>query len=176
MKTIAVPTIYRGIDMALLDSPGGRIKLARLDKGLSGVQFLELLENKLGKGNAPSAGHLSHIESGSRKPSIDLAIAIADILEISLDAIYDREVKAKSEPVYTEAVERAADMLQAMDDDMRALLLHNIEVIYSWDQERKELHQEFWEFLNMAQPDPKRRSGIASRLRRGHRTPNTSRA
>ena len=48
--------------MALLDSPGGRLKLARMNKGWSGVEFLRLLEQRVGKEATPSPGHLTHIE------------------------------------------------------------------------------------------------------------------
>lgn len=56
---------------------GSRIKLLRLTLGHSQESFSERLHI--------SREHLSRIESGSRNPSIDLIIEIADAADVTLD-------------------------------------------------------------------------------------------
>ena len=56
---------------------GSRIKLLRLTLGHSQESFSEHLHI--------SREHLSRIESGSRNPSIDLIIEIADAADVTLD-------------------------------------------------------------------------------------------
>ena len=158
--------------MALRDTPGGRMKQARMDRGLSALQFLEILGQKIGSDKVPTPGHFSNLENGKRKPSIDLAIAIADILQLSLDDIYDRESWAEEE--YSPVVKRVADMLESMDEDTRALMLHNIEQIYQWDQERRNLHQEIYDLLTKDKPNGSNRLSVAGRLRSLHRSMHTS--
>jgi len=160
------------LDMALVDTPGGRLRQARADMYLSGVEFLELVNARLGSEKSLSPAHLTHIEKGDRNPSIDMLIAMADVLELSLDYIYDRDVK-KEEP-YSAEVMRAADMLESMDEDTRALILHNIERVYALDQERRELHQEIYDLLTREKPDKKRSLVVTSRLRNMHRSINAS--
>lgn len=170
---------WRVVDPRLWDTYGKRQRLLREDLGWT----QEDLSNRLEKaGVKVGQGYMSVIERTGRIPSGEVVAATAKILGtnpaflllMTDDSAPVGQQATNDEPTYSEAVERAADMLQAMDEDTRGLLLHNIEVVYGWDQERKELHQDFYDFLNMAQPDPVRKSGLTARLRRGHRSPNAS--
>lgn len=55
------------------------IKQARLAKGLSQEEFAEILE--------VSATHVKHMESGHRKPSIDILFLICEHTSLSIDRI-----------------------------------------------------------------------------------------
>ena len=65
----------------LLDTKmvGARIKRFRVDRQLSQEELANLI-GTIGK-------HISNIENGSRAPSLDLLIAIANSLEVSADDI-----------------------------------------------------------------------------------------
>ncbi len=61
------------------------IKQARLVKGMSQEEFAEILE--------VSSTHVKHMESGHRKPSIDMLFLICEKTGLSVDKIlYDSEL------------------------------------------------------------------------------------
>ena len=59
---------------------GTAIRTARLDKQMSQEELAELV------GVTPT--HIKHIESGHRKPSIDVLYKIVNVLTLSLDSIF----------------------------------------------------------------------------------------
>ena len=65
---------------------GQRIKRLRMEKGLTQKRLSEAI------GVGPS--HMSHIESGSTVPSLEVFIAILNALDCSADALLCRETKA----------------------------------------------------------------------------------
>lgn len=65
------------------------IKQARLAKGMSQEEFAEILE--------VSATHVKHMESGHRKPSIDILFLICENTGLSIDNILYGEKHLKEE-------------------------------------------------------------------------------
>lgn len=65
---------------------GQRIKQKRIEKGLTQERLSELI------GIGPS--HMSHIESGTTVPSLDVFISILNTLDCSADELLCRETKA----------------------------------------------------------------------------------
>ena len=65
---------------------GQRIKQRRIEKGLAQERFSEMI------GVGPS--HMSHIESGSTVPSLEVFISILNALDCSADELLCRETKA----------------------------------------------------------------------------------
>ena len=64
---------------------GLRIKTKRIEKGLTQEKLSELV------GIGPS--HMSHLESGKTVPSMDVFIALCNVLECSSDELLCREIK-----------------------------------------------------------------------------------
>lgn len=64
---------------------GQRIKRLRMEKGLTQERLSEAI------GVGPS--HMSHIESGSTVPSLEVFIAILNVLDCSADELLCRETK-----------------------------------------------------------------------------------
>lgn len=65
---------------------GQRIKQQRMEKGLTQERLSEAI------GVGPS--HMSHIESGSTVPSLEVFISILNVLDCSADELLCRETKA----------------------------------------------------------------------------------
>ena len=63
---------------------GQRIKLKRIEKGLTQEKLAELV------GIGPS--HMSHLESGKTVASMDVFIALCNVLECSADELLCKEV------------------------------------------------------------------------------------
>ena len=58
---------------------GNRIKAARKAKGLSQSELSELIDR--------SVGYMSYIETGSKKPSLETLIQIANALDVTIDEL-----------------------------------------------------------------------------------------
>ena len=58
---------------------GNRIKAARKAKGLSQSELSELIDK--------SVGYMSYIETGSKKPSLETLIQIANALDVTIDEL-----------------------------------------------------------------------------------------
>lgn len=65
------------------------IKLARVQMGLSQEQLAEILD--------VTPTHVKHLESGHRKPSVELLFALAQTLHFSLDEIVFPSVSQKEQ-------------------------------------------------------------------------------
>lgn len=65
---------------------GARIKAARIRKGLTQEKLAESV------GIGPS--HMSHLESGKTVPSMEVFIAVCNVLECSADELLCREISA----------------------------------------------------------------------------------
>ena len=63
---------------------GQRIKIKRVEKGLTQEKLAELV------GIGPS--HMSHLESGKTVASLDVFIALCNVLECSADELLCREI------------------------------------------------------------------------------------
>lgn len=77
--------------MNCIDNLGGVIKNARVKKGISQEQLAEML------GVTPT--HVKHMESGRRKPSVEILFAISDKLNMSLDSLLVDECNSKQKIV-----------------------------------------------------------------------------
>lgn len=67
---------------------GNRIKAARKAKGLSQSELSELIDK--------SVGYMSYIETGSKKPSLETLIQIANTLEVTIDELLSDNLSATS--------------------------------------------------------------------------------
>ena len=67
---------------------GNRIKAARKAKGLSQSELSELIDR--------SVGYMSYIETGSKKPSLETLIQIANALDVTIDELLSDNLLASS--------------------------------------------------------------------------------
>lgn len=67
---------------------GNRIKSARKAKGLSQSELSELIDK--------SVGYMSYIETGSKKPSLETLIQIANALDVTIDELLSDNLAAAS--------------------------------------------------------------------------------
>lgn len=67
---------------------GNRIKAARKAKGLSQSELSELINR--------SVGYMSYIETGSKKPSLETLIQIANALDVTIDELLSDNLAAAS--------------------------------------------------------------------------------
>ena len=67
---------------------GNRIKTARKAKGLSQSELSELIDK--------SVGYMSYIETGSKKPSLETLIQIANALDVTIDELLSDNFVASS--------------------------------------------------------------------------------
>ena len=67
---------------------GNRIKAARKAKGLSQSELSELIDR--------SVGYMSYIETGSKKPSLETLIQIANALDVTIDELLSDNLVASS--------------------------------------------------------------------------------
>lgn len=94
------------------------IKQARMAKGLSQEEFAELLD--------VSSTHVKHIESGHRKPSIDILFLICEKTGLSIDKIlYDRDI------CKTELDLEIETLLSLCSENQKALVAKLINAILS---------------------------------------------
>lgn len=86
------------------------IRTARMNKGYTQEQLSELLDI--------TPGHLKHMESGKRKPSVPLLLQMMKLLDFSVDALVFPENTADCvhldglTPRQKEAVSRLVDTLR----------------------------------------------------------------
>lgn len=72
---------------------GKRIKYYRVEKRLSQEELSEMTNI--------TYKHLSNIETGNRRPSLEIVISIANALEVSSDDILTDSLKSSSSPAGT---------------------------------------------------------------------------
>lgn len=136
------------VTMALLDTMGGRIRLARMDKDLNQLELLAKLKEVDSKFDIDPA-HWSRVENNKRGISLELLVAVADLLEVSLDHLtgrpqYGHEV---TEQFVTDEANQVARLTDKMDKDLRNLVLLSAENLKRLDEERKGLHEEIASLL-----------------------------
>ncbi len=69
---------------------GAVIKEARTDKGLSQEQLAEILN--------VTPTHIKHLESGRRKPSVNVLFQLSEILGFSLDSLLEKCNSSEANP------------------------------------------------------------------------------
>ena len=65
------------------------IKAARIAQGMSQEEFAEKLE--------VSSTHVKHMESGHRKPSVDILFKIVELTGMSVDEVISEKTKLENE-------------------------------------------------------------------------------
>lgn len=65
------------------------IKAARIAQGMSQEEFAEKLE--------VSSTHVKHMESGHRKPSVDILFKIVELTGMSVDEVISKKTKLENE-------------------------------------------------------------------------------
>lgn len=65
------------------------IKAARISQGMSQEEFAEKLE--------VSSTHVKHMESGHRKPSVDILFKIVELTGMSVDEVISKKTKLENE-------------------------------------------------------------------------------
>ena len=94
----------------------------RKDKRITQEELAEMLE--------VSPTHVKHIESGHRKPSIEILFEITKILNISLDGV----VFSKNESVRTDTRKEVDRLLDVSDEASLHFILSVLEALREKDQ------------------------------------------
>lgn len=90
---------------------GASIKKARLEKGLTQEQLAELVNI--------TPVHIKQLESGRRKPSVDLLYLLARTLNLSIDSVFFKERV------------KGTDLQDKIERSLVNCSLHELHVIYS---------------------------------------------
>ena len=98
------------------------IRNERKDKRITQEELAEMLE--------VSPTHIKHIESGHRKPSIEILFEIAKILNISLDSV----VFSKNESAHTDTREKIDRLLDISDEASLRFILSVLEALREKEQ------------------------------------------
>ncbi len=98
------------------------IRNERKDKRITQEELAEMLE--------VSPTHVKHIESGHRKPSIEILFEIAKILNISLDGV----VFSKNESARTDTRKKVDRLLDVSDEASLHFILSVLEALREKEQ------------------------------------------
>ena len=98
------------------------IRNERKDKRITQEELAEMLE--------VSPTHVKHIESGHRKPSIEILFEITKILNISLDGV----VFSKNESARTDTREKVNRLLDVSDEASLHFILSVLEALREKEQ------------------------------------------
>ena len=98
------------------------IRNERKDKRITQEELAEMLE--------VSPTHVKHIESGHRKPSIEILFEITKILNISLDGV----VFSKNESARTDTREKVDRLLDVSDEASLRFILSVLEALREKEQ------------------------------------------
>ena len=98
------------------------IRNERKDKRITQEELAEMLE--------VSPTHIKHIESGHRKPSIEILFEITKILNISLDGV----VFSKNESARTDTRKEVDRLLDVSDEASLHFILSVLEALHEKDQ------------------------------------------
>lgn len=131
---------------------GKRQRLLREDAGLTQIELTERV-NKLGV--KVTQGYLSKLEKSKGMPSARLVAGVAKALNanpaflllLSDDPTPRSDTEIEDIEIYSEEVAEACDMIEAMDEDTRRLVIDHVRTVYSWDQERRDLHEKIYSML-----------------------------
>lgn len=96
---------------------GNRIKAARKAKGLSQSELSELIDK--------SVGYMSYIETGSKKPSLETLIQIANALDVTIDELLSDNLVAAS-PVSNTQINQLLSDCSAFEKRVILLLVQSI--------------------------------------------------
>ena len=96
---------------------GNRIKTARKAKGLSQSELSELIDK--------SVGYMSYIETGSKKPSLETLIQIANALDVTIDELLSDNLVAAS-PVSNTQINQLLSDCSAFEKSVILLSIKSI--------------------------------------------------
>ena len=96
---------------------GNRIKTARKAKGLSQSELSELIDK--------SVGYMSYIETGSKKPSLENLIQIANALDVTIDELLSDNLVAAS-PVSNTQINQLLSDCSAFEKSVILLSIKSI--------------------------------------------------
>lgn len=96
---------------------GYRIKAARKAKGLSQSELSELIDK--------SVGYMSYIETGSKKPSLETLIQIANALDVTIDELLSDNLVAAS-PVSNTQINQLLSDCSAFEKSVILLSIKSI--------------------------------------------------
>ena len=96
---------------------GNRIKAARKAKGLSQSELSELIDK--------SVGYMSYIETGSKKPSLETLIQIANALDVTIDELLSDNLVAAS-PVSNTQINQLLSDCSAFEKSVILLSIKSI--------------------------------------------------
>lgn len=96
---------------------GNRIKAARKAKGLSQSELSELIDK--------SVGYMSYIETGSKKPSLETLIQIANALDVAIDELLSDNLVAAS-PVSNTQINQLLSDCSAFEKSVILLSIKSI--------------------------------------------------
>ena len=96
---------------------GNRIKAARKAKGLSQSELSELIDK--------SVGYMSYIETGSKKPSLETLIQIANALDVTIDELLSDNLAAAS-PVSNTQINQLLSDCSAFEKSVILLSIKSI--------------------------------------------------
>ena len=92
------------------------IKNSRLAKGITQEEFAEMLN--------VSSTHIKHLESGHRKPSVDILFSICKITDISIDSI------VLGEKLFSQEIDQQLfSSIQLCSEEEKSLILKLIEAV-----------------------------------------------
>lgn len=110
----------------VLDTFGKRIRALRMDRGLSQVE----LRDRMQKEASVEIGetYISELERSDRMPSLEVAAAMAKVLDVSLDYLGlliedgDSYKRTPAPNYFSEEADRVAEMFDAMRPEQRRAL------------------------------------------------------
>jgi transcriptional regulator with XRE-family HTH domain len=128
-KMIKNSRVSKGMDLMALDTFGKRLRVLRIDREMSQIELRDKMEKCYGVSIGET--YISELERTARTPTLEIAAAMARVLDVSLDymglliddatASYRRETGM---PVYfSEEADQVAQMVDAMRPEQRALVV-----------------------------------------------------
>lgn len=113
---------------------GNRIKTARKAKGLSQSELSELIDK--------SVGYMSYIETGSKKPSLETLIQIANALDVTIDELLSDNLVASSTVSNTQINQLLSDC-SAFEKRVILLLVQSIKEAIRTSKPLMELNSDY---------------------------------
>lgn len=113
---------------------GNRIKAARKAKGLSQSELSELIDK--------SVGYMSYIETGSKKPSLETLIQIANALDVTIDELLSDNLVASSTVSNTQINQLLSDC-SAFEKRVILLLVQSIKEAIRTSKPLMELNSDY---------------------------------
>jgi transcriptional regulator with XRE-family HTH domain len=135
-----------------LDTFGKRLRVLRLDRGLSQIELREEMEKRHGVDIGET--YISELERTAKMPMLDVAAAMAKTLKISLDYLAllmdDATVSYRHEPptqYMSEEADEVAGMVDSMSPDKRGIAVVLVRNLLALPSERQRRQAEIKDML-----------------------------